>query len=84
MDYQSNVFDKRARADIDRFKQKFVIDIPTSERLRETLVYLYLSQNSKNQRGVELQTKKLKNILFNCPKITSAPVLERKSFAAYA
>jgi hypothetical protein len=69
MDYQDNIFEKRAQADINKLKQKYVIDIITSERLQEILIYLYLSQGSRNQRGINLQTEKLKTVLHNCPKI---------------
>jgi hypothetical protein len=65
MDYQNNVFEKRAQADIFKLKEKYVIDIITAERIQEILIYLYLSQGSKNQRGINLQTEKLKNVLHN-------------------
>ena len=69
MDYQANVFEKRAQADINKLKEKYMIDVITGERIQEILVYLYLSQGSRNQRGINLQTEKLKNVLHNCPKI---------------
>jgi hypothetical protein len=71
MDYQNNIFEKRAQADIFKLKEKYVIDIITAERIQEILIYLYLSQGSKNQRGINLQTEKLKNVLHNCPRITT-------------
>lgn len=71
MNYQDNAFDRRARADINKLKAIYVIDIITAERIQEILVYLYLSQASKNQRGINLQTEKLKNALHTCPKIVS-------------
>jgi hypothetical protein len=69
MDYQANVFEKRAQADINKLKEKYMIDVITGERIQEILVYLYLSQGSRNQRGINLQTENLKNVLHNCPKI---------------
>ncbi|GEM_PF-5011482 len=69
MDYQSNEIEKRAQADIFKLKQNYVIDIITAGRIEEILVYLYLSQGSRNQRGINLQTEKLKTVLHNCPKI---------------
>jgi hypothetical protein len=78
MDYKDNVFDKRAHADINKLKQTYVIDIITAERIQEILVYLYLSQGSRNQRGVNLQTEKLKNVLHNCPRIIT-PVFSAQS-----
>jgi hypothetical protein len=73
MSYQSNEFEKRAQADIFKLKQKYVIDVITAERIQDILIYLYLSQGSKNQRGINLQTEKLKSALHNCPRIV-APV----------
>ena len=69
MSYQSNEFEKRAQADIFKLKQRYVIDVITAERIQEILIYLYLSQGSRNQRGINLQTEKLKGVLHNCPKI---------------
>ena len=69
MDYQSEAFEKRAKADIEKLKQKYVIDLITAERLQEIFIYLYLSQGSKNQRGINLHTEKLKSVLHNCRKI---------------
>jgi hypothetical protein len=74
MDYQSNAFEKRAQADINKLKQTYVIDLISAARIQEILVYLYLSQNSKNQRGINLQTEKLKSVLHNCPRIIAPPV----------
>jgi hypothetical protein len=71
MDYQDNVFEKRAQADINKLKERYVIDIITGERLQEIFIYLYLSQASRNQRGINLQTEKLRNVLHTCPKIIS-------------
>lgn len=73
MNYQNNVFEKRAQAQINKLRQEYVIDMITAERLEEILVYLYLSQGSRNQRGINIQTEKMKNVLHNCPKII-APV----------
>jgi hypothetical protein len=70
MDYQ-NIFEKRAQAQINKLKEKYVIDLITAGRIQEILVYLYLSQGNKNQRGVNLQTENLKNVLHNCPKIVT-------------
>jgi hypothetical protein len=69
MDYQDNIFEKRAQADINKLKEKYVIDIITAGRLQEIFVYLYLSQASRNQRGINLQTEKLKDVLHNCSRI---------------
>ncbi|HEY8559427.1 MAG TPA: hypothetical protein VIL74_03410 [Pyrinomonadaceae bacterium] len=69
MNYQDDLYEKRAQTDINKLKQKYVIDIIAAERIKEILVYLYLSQGSRNQRGINLQTEKLKNVLHNCPKI---------------
>lgn len=79
MNYQDNAFERRARADINKLKAIYVIDIITAERIQEILIYLYLSQASKNQRGINLQTEKLKNALHGCPRITAAPVLAANS-----
>ena len=68
MSYQNNVFEKRAQAEINKLKQEYVIDMVTAERLEEVFVYLYLSQGSRNPRGISIQTEKLKGILHNCPK----------------
>ena len=73
MNYQNNVFEKRAQAQINKLRQEYVIDMITAERLEEILVYLYLSQGSRNQRGINIQTEKMKNVLHNCPRII-APV----------
>ena len=78
MDYQDNIFEKRAQAEINKLKQEYVIDIIAAARIKEILVYLYLSQGSRNQRGINLQTKKLNNVLHNCPKII-APVFTAPS-----
>lgn len=78
MDYQDNVFEKRAQAEINKLKQKYVIDLITAARIQEILVYLYLSQASRNQRGINIQTEKLKSVLHNCPKI-AAPVFSARS-----
>lgn len=69
MNHHDSAYERRARVDINKLKEKYVIDIVTAERLEEILVYLYLSQNSKNQRGVQIQTDKLKNVLQNCRRI---------------
>lgn len=69
MEYQNNVFERRAMAHINKLRQEYVIDMITAERLQDVLVYLYLSQQSRNQRGINLQTEKLKNLLHNCRKI---------------
>jgi len=73
MDYQNNVFEKRAQADINKLKQTYAIDLITAGRIQEILIYLYLSQSNKNQRGINLQTAKLQNVLHNCQR-TAAPV----------
>jgi hypothetical protein len=78
MNNQSNTFEKRAQADINKLRQKYLIDLITAERLQEVLIYLYLSQGSKNQRGINLQKDKLNNILHNCPALT-APVFAAQS-----
>jgi len=78
MEYQNNIFEKRARIEINKLKQKYVIDLITGERIQEILVYLYLSQGSKNQRGVNLQTEKLKDVLHNCQKLAT-PVFSAQS-----
>jgi hypothetical protein len=70
MNNQENPLEKKARIYVDQLKQQYVIDILTTERLQEILVYLFLSQNSRNQRGVALQTENLKNILQQCSRIT--------------
>lgn len=75
---QSNAFEKRARTHVNKLKLEYVIDLVTAERLEEIFVYLYLSQVSRNQRGVNIQTEKLKSILHNCPKII-APVFSAQS-----
>lgn len=69
MNYQDNAYERRARADVNKLKEKYVIDIITAERLEEIFVYLYLSQKSKNPRGIDIQTEKLKAILQNCRRI---------------
>lgn len=69
MGYQNNMFEQRAQAHINKLRQEYVIDMITAERLQDTLVYLYLSQESRNQRGIKLQTDKLHNLLHSCPKI---------------
>lgn len=84
---QDNILEKRAQADINKFKQKYVLDLVTAERIQEVLIYLYLSQGSKNQRGINLQTEKLKNILHNCPRIANpafVPPAQKNAFAAVA
>jgi hypothetical protein len=68
MDYQANVIERRAQRDINKLKQNYVIDLIAAEKIKDILVYLYLSQGSKNQRGIDLQTEKLKSVLHNCPK----------------
>jgi hypothetical protein len=78
MDYQNNVFEKKAQAEINRLKQSYVIDLITAARIQDILIYLYLSQGSKNQRGINLQTEKLRNVLHGCPKIV-APVFTAHS-----
>jgi hypothetical protein len=78
MDIQTNIFEKRAQADINKLKQTYLIDLSTAARLQDILVYLYLSQGSKNQRGISLQTEKLKKVLHNCQKL-SAPVFSATS-----
>jgi aspartate carbamoyltransferase regulatory subunit len=78
MDYQSNEFEKRAMLQVNKLKQEYVIDVITSERIQEILVYLYLSKVSRNQRGINIQTEKLKNVLHNCPK-TMTPVFSAHS-----
>ena len=83
MDYQENLFEKRAKADINKLKERYVIDLITAERVKEILIYLYLSQGSRNQRGINLQTEKLKNVLHNCPKII-APVFSARAAKATA
>ena len=80
MDYQDNIFEKRAQADINKLKQKYVIDAIIAERLQDILIYLYLSQGSKNQRGINLQTEKLKSVLHTCPRII-APVFSAPAAA---
>ena len=69
MDYRNNIFDKRVATHINKLRQEYVIDFLTAERLQDILVYLYLSQDNKNQRGINLQTENLKNLLHNQPKI---------------
>jgi hypothetical protein len=71
MEYQKNMFEKWVQEQINKLKREYVIDMITAERLQDILIYLYLSQESRNQRGVRLQTEKLKNLLHNCPKITT-------------
>ena len=71
MDYQDNLFEKRARMDINKLKENYVIDLITAGRLQEIFIYLYLSQGSRNQRGINLQTEKLKTVLHNCPRIVT-------------
>lgn len=83
MNYHDNAFERRARIDINKLKEKYVIDIITAERLEEILVYLYLSQNSKNQRGVQIQTDKLKSVLQNCRRIIP-PAMQAQSAQAGA
>jgi len=83
MNYQNNIFEKRAQADINKLKQEYVIDMITAERLEEVFVYLYLSQGSRNQRGINLQTEKLKNILRNCPKIITPVYSARRQNGVY-
>jgi hypothetical protein len=78
MDSQNNIFEKRAQAEINKLKQKYVIDLITAGRIQEILVYLFLSQGSKNQRGINLQTEKLKNVLHNCPRLAT-PVFSAQS-----
>ena len=78
MDYQDNMFEKRAQSEINKLKQEYVIDVIAAARIKEILVYLYLSQGSRNQRGISLQTEKLKNVLHNCSKI-GAPMFTAAS-----
>ena len=78
MNYQNNVFEKRAQAQFNKLRQEYVIDMITAERLEEILVYLYLSQGSRNQRGINIQTEKMKNVLHNCPRII-APVFSAQT-----
>ena len=83
MSYQNNEFEKRAQADIFKLKQRYVIDAISAERIQDILIYLYLSQGSRNQRGINLQTEKLKSVLHNCPKIV-APVFVAPAVAKSA
>ena len=71
MDYQDNLLEKQVRKDINKLKENFVIDLIAAERLKEIFIYLYLSKGSRNQRGINLQTEKLKSVLHNCPRIVS-------------
>ena len=83
MSYQNNEFEKRAQADIFKLKQRYVIDAISAERIQDILIYLYLSQGSRNQRGINLQTEKLKTVLHNCPRI-AAPVFSAPAMAKVA
>jgi hypothetical protein len=78
MNNQSNAFEKRAQADINKLKQKYMIDLITAERLKEVLIYLYLSQGSKNQRGINIQKDKLNTILHNC-RVQTTPIFAVQS-----
>lgn len=78
MNFQDNSIERQARADINKLKEIYIIDSITAERLQDILIYLYLSQGSKNQRGVQLQTEKLKNVLHTCPRI-AAPAIASKT-----
>ncbi len=66
MNYQDNNFEKRAREQVNKFKQEFLIDKLTEERLQEILVYLFLSQANKNPRGINIQQENLKDVLQKC------------------
>jgi hypothetical protein len=78
MDFHASVIEKRAQRDINKLKQRYVIDLIAAEKIKDILVYLYLSQGSKNQRGIDLQTEKLKSVLHNCPRIVT-PVFSASS-----
>jgi len=78
MKFQDGSIERQARADINKLKEIYVIDAITAERLLDILTYLYLSQGNKNQRGVQLQTEKLKNVLHTCPRI-AAPTMSAQS-----
>ena len=78
MDFQANVIERRAQRDINKLKQSYVIDLIAAEKIKDILVYLYLSQGSKNQRGIDLQTEKLKSVLHNCSK-KAAPAFSASS-----
>jgi hypothetical protein len=82
MDHQSNSFEKRAQSEISKLKETYVIDLITAARLQDILVYLYLSQGSKNQRGIKIQTEKLKSVLHNCPRIVAPAVFSSAAAAS--
>ncbi|HEY8559208.1 MAG TPA: hypothetical protein VIL74_02310 [Pyrinomonadaceae bacterium] len=68
MDYRISKIEQLAQEKVNELGRDYLIESRTAERLNDILVCFYLSQASKNQRGVELQTEKLENVLHNCPK----------------